>query len=689
MAPSQPSREQTQLAGQHRIIQRQLDFLSRNVTTPKGTPFSVKGREEFIFWYFNVLNGWQIGKNVEIQPKRDSTGKIETDSLLDEYLDAHVCDSCADKLGELTMDFSYKYDCPEPGCVGLKAHNIWMVLLHADRRVGKTFTTCAFAVERLCKGKNWRGKYIASGEKHTQELSEENLEGIVKRNASDGDGRIDKALTVLKGRSLANEHRNNKLTLSSTSGAANLGAGLALVIVDEAKAVSFNVFNKLLPSLQEMHGWNCTACGWQYTGRMDPEPERCPSCGKSNHGVAIEDRTLVPWNARAVVCSNAGTIEGDPVSDWFDHAVDSFLKHPNPNVVVGRFDDNAATNPDVNPQVKYLALDLINRIPGLEEHTNEWTNEAQSVGKPFAPEHEHIYIDHPAESWPNVEKPIYDPVIAFVDVARTTDLVSITVWKDASRSTAWDAVETVYCEYWDPQNPDNGISTWKPGENKGKGQYAVEWRLLGPVLDRILRRFPNIQLCWVDTRMLTLAQQTLEYLRAQGAPYSGVTLAYEGKEEERAAAYVALDTLVTTDRIRTFRIKRLELEWQKAVWVPAGRFMTVRERGKSNNAKQRRKNHLDILEGHATLALMAFELRENAGNAANIVQSGRGIMGNNQLGKGVPKVAAMHDGVDTEPAPANAAIEMLPPSVREKVGGKPSSRHRRNARDRARRLDDF
>lgn len=630
------------------VLERQLDFMREHVTSPKGVKFSTEGREEFIFWYLSALNGWKIGKNSE--------------KAGNEYLDEPICGDCSEKLGEVTFNFALNYRCPNQPCVGLKAHKIYTVFLHADRRVGKTFTTGAHIIERMCRGRNYRARYIASGHDHTKELSEENIEGIINRDAEAGEGRLRDAISqIIKGKSLFNPHRNNKLTLVSSSGAANLGSGLSEIFVDEAKVVSFDLVNKLLPSIQEMHGWKCVACGWEHTGAI-ATPTRCPNCGKSNEGLPVDQWTLMPWNARAVFMSNAGTVSGDAQYDWFDQMVDDLLERPHPNVEVGRFDDNSI-NPDVDLGIKAMAKDLISRVPGLEGHVNEWDNEAKSIGQPFVDSWSHIFKPRAIQ---NIGQS-YEPVIAFIDMARTVDLVSVHAFRDDTPDAyglSWEYLDNVYLEYWDPQDPKSGITIFSPHENK----RVVDEDLLFARLHDILIQWPNVKLVWIDTRFSKLGEKILKRLRETGAPYSKMCFAYEGRADERSAAYTTFESKINTSRIKLLWSQRADLEFKKAVWVQTGSKMSVRERGRSHNENQRRKNHLDILEGAATCCLMGFELRKSGGTAAAIKQSRDGVHGNNNLGRSVPKQRYRQQSVDRHIQPAGergqATFHSMPPSRR-------------------------
>lgn len=630
------------------VLEKQLDFMRAHVTSPKGNKFSSKNRETFIYWYLGSLNGWKIGKNVK-----------EFD---EKYADTPVCSGCAERLGELTFDFTLKYTCPESHCVGLRAWNIWFIFLHADRRTGKTFTTGSHIIERLCQGRNYRARYIASGHDHTKELSAENIEGIVTRNEEHGDGRMAQAIEILKGKALTNKFRNNKLTLVSSSGAANLGAGLSEIFVDEAKVVPFDTVNKLLPSIQEMHGWKCVACGWEHAGHMKA-PTQCPTCGKGNIGLPVAEWTLLPWNARAVFMSNAGTISGDAMYDWFDTMVDDLLIYPHPNIEVGRFNDNTI-NPDVNPEVKAIAVDLISRVPGLEGHKNEWENEAKSIGQPFVETWNHIYFKGTRE---NIGKS-YEQLIVFVDMARTVDLVSVTAMRDATpknHALTWEFLENVYTEWWDPQDAHNGISLYSAEEKK----RVVNEDLLFAKLHDIFSQWPNITLGWVDTRFSRLGEKILERLQKVGAPYSKRFFAYEGRGDERSAAYTICESKINNQRILMQFSQRLDSEFKKAVWVMEGNKMSVRERGRSHNEKSRRKNHLDLLEGMATVCLMSHELRDSGGVADNIRKSRAGVMGNNTLGRNVPKQIRNREVDRHIVEPENdKTFHMTSPSKRERLG---------------------
>ncbi len=649
------------------IIDRQTRFMAEHFTSPKGNPYSTKGREEFVNWYLSSLNGWKIGKNVPVY-------NPET------YLDAPICESCAENLGEITFDFSFEYQCPETPCVGLRAFNIWLIFLHADRRVGKTFNTGAYIVERLLRGRNYRARYIASGEKHTAELSQENIEGIVTRNAELGDGRVARQLEILKGKALTNRARNNKLTLVSSSGPANLGAGLSNVFIDEAKVVNFDVVNKLLPSIQEMHGWKCLICGWEYTGLLKPIPEQCPECGKSNHGLELHARTLVPWNARAVFMSNAGTVSGDALFDWFDLMVGDLMERPSPHVVVGKFDDNSQMNPDVHSEVKTIAMDLIGRVPGLESASNEWLNDAKMLGTPFVEEWAHCYDT----TLNNVEGLTYEPLIAFLDTARTTDLVSITAVRDVTPENdprAWNAIEDAYVEWWDPQDPKSDITVFSHPEGK---RVVDEDRMFAKMVD-ILVKWPNIQMLWVDTRFSRQSERLIQRLRNMDAPFSSVIFPYEGLGDDRDSAYSILENKIAHNRYRMQYMQRLDAEFKKAVWAQAGKRMTVRERGRSNNEAQRRKNHLDLLEGKATVCLMAFQLSVNAGHVDSIVKTRTGAMGRNMLAGPKARGRAFEA--------FDAAISRNQPAGMERAAFRetpePATRARNGRRALEKRLGDF
>jgi hypothetical protein len=543
-------------------------FCELHLTTPKGTPYSLEGREWQETELWNVLDGYKAWP-------------VDT-----------CCPTCRARAGEIV---SSVYDLDETrtaehavqndGCRGLHAHMVWLVCLHLKRQQGKTTAFAGYAISSMFRTERQSFSYFSGSEDQSERLVKDNFTSAMDPEITD---RLRIRRTGFSNVEIASDFALYPCSLAGTTGGTR-----TIVGVDEARDVPGKIFTASLPQIYARNGWRCPSGKPHHakvTGlstldnvpgaAVDPSQkaygQKCDVCGER----------LEPWCGRAVVMSSAQELDGSD-ADWFHNLCDTLQASPQPDAHC--FRTVANLNPDVSQKIVSRTEQLLGLVDGLSDSINiEAGGVSRRKGEPFLSGLQVMACEDDSLSSRDSGT---RPAVAFLDTSETTELTSLVIFEDDAREgeRAWHRIVEAHIKVFDPKRTGGVID-----ENE------IEAHLYD-----VIPRFGCIAFR-IDDRLRPWARAMRARLKRE-APFKNIVKGCLVKGERWHKAERKLAWEKTDERFvgRTIRLiphkgQRDELKGARRLDDPDGGF-EVRE-------KNRRVRHLDIAEGVASCCLMVHEI---------------------------------------------------------------------------------
>lgn len=528
-------------------VAEKIRFAEQHITAKEGHKFSTKNRDWIKNDFWLPADGFKLWRANDTEP----------------------CDDCKDRIGEV-IEYDYQNDTQSEehrkyGCPGLVAEPIIVTAINLGRQDGKTFSTMAYALATMFKGKNKSLALLASSREQARVIYDEvyiraiNASPALRRLADVGA----KKIIVPKRKTILEPLSTNAATLT--------GRSRTHLLIDEARDIEARTAMALIPSVFAMHGVECPRGHVQLrTTEGERAPTHCSACG--DH--------LARWYARIIIASASGVLQGNE-RDWFAELVDDLEQNPHPNFHLFRSAES------VNPRKSTAIVGALEQVFGRLDSTKHYID-AEAGNKWTKPGEEWLTK---ADILRCVDNKLHNEqgcdvrAIGFLDTSRTVDKTSLViVADDVERSVEpWDYVYMSRVDVWDPKAMKDGV---------------IDEEEVERYLHTILPVYPALVTLPVDTRVQPWAIRLVKRMRqAHGVSYAKRISGWNKQSTESNIGWNILEQRIKQKTIRLMNHGPMLAEFQglKRKDLPNGTSIVV--------DRDRRKSHKDITE---SLALIMY-----------------------------------------------------------------------------------
>ncbi len=425
-----------------------IAFCESEIVNNKGNRFSVDGRDWVVENLFRPLQShklWPVDPSALCRGcKRQAGSLIEWTPELEDGLSDHRHET--------------------PGCEGLTAEPVFVVVLNLQRGAGKTFNSMAWVLSELTLGERRSVGFLAKAGKQTRTLVRENLHDPITSN--------DELAGILRiiGDRVENYDNGSFFELVDTSHGSATGRRRDILFIDEARDVDARTFAALLPSIKTRSSWECPSQHVKYPMGREA-PATCSVCGDA----------LKPYFPRIVITSTSGVLDGSE-KDWFNELVDHLEKNPSPWAHLYR--DDEAANPDEDERENKVIKEVFGEVESLATYIEvETTNQPRRKGDPFVTDRQLDTITN--RDFRNAEGSDRR-CFGFLDTSKIHDRTTLVLAAEApGYSKPWEMLEVIRYDVWDPAKQPGG---------------RIKQSVIQEHLDEVVPLFPNLQRIEVDTR---------------------------------------------------------------------------------------------------------------------------------------------------------------------------------------------
>lgn len=425
---------------------RRIRWLQKNYQGKDGRFFTTKDRK-WIEDLFRALDGYQLWP-------RDKQ---------------KLCSSCRKQIMCLWDD--NKGVVPHGTCLGLEAKKVYVAVLDAERRGGKSFACSGYELTEVFLNFNQQVGWVApAGDQSKRILRQNWIEPIQRSTFMSEFASLEAGRTIVKS-------TNGSFEVFKHSPASVAGSGLTLVDIEEARDIKDEVAAKLIPSVYESHGWACRVCNFRPTAWN--QDKDCPQCGE----------VVDPWFARIIIKSSSGIESETEGRSWFYDLVRKLDEEPNPHFYLFQGNRLGRTlNPDVDKAgIKSAVSEVLTKIDGIGDYLiAEHDNVPVKKGRqPLSTDQVAAVINQdakPTTKWPYT-------CYGCLDTATVVELTTLSVLGEWRENPAWRQddpwrwVKQLRLDTFDPINYGG----------------SIDETIIIPHLDRVMRAFPGLLLV-VDNR---------------------------------------------------------------------------------------------------------------------------------------------------------------------------------------------